>query len=477
MGRYIPPALRKKQQDASSQLPGAPEQTTASPNDDNNLRSLASLSISDNAKKQNDTLHYTLDEVHEHFRPPSAVMDPTVQFRPCPPSSLNNSLDLPLALAYVMLFPGANPRWSDENVVFAKSNLELLPGLHGLVTRCWTDGRGLRKSHKGQVLERGDHWRVESAHEQAQRVTPEVTAPNSAASDLSQPSSDSSSQAHPLVDYISDDDIETTTAPPDEDLKPTDVSSRLIPVFQQTRRGWRTVEFLGYYQLQKITYVRPHSRALVRMLETKFTGNVTPSQTGPKTGRNPRLAEEELQANAGAVELNVSADGPTAEGTIEPAASSISQGKGRRKGRNDNAEGPAQRSGEAWSKSLSVPWAKIKLIAPPKGRAKDVASDFIQAKEERSKEHDFWSTDETVMPPPKIETHPENDGDHFKESRDSFKQRHERGRGRGAYRGGYGYGARGSVNPGQFGGNDLRLESGVREPDATRANVIEGDGI
>ena len=43
-------------------------------------------------------------------------------------STLNNSIEHPEELAYVMLFPDANPRWKSDQIIFAKTNIEFLPG-------------------------------------------------------------------------------------------------------------------------------------------------------------------------------------------------------------------------------------------------------------------------------------------------------------------------------------------------------------
>lgn len=42
-------------------------------------------------------------------------------------STLHAALANPSTLSHILLFPGANPRWHPDKIIFVKSNLDLLP--------------------------------------------------------------------------------------------------------------------------------------------------------------------------------------------------------------------------------------------------------------------------------------------------------------------------------------------------------------
>lgn len=420
MGRYVPPALRKKSAEDSSSAEADKEEST-SPTD-TAARSLASLELSSTPSKASKQDRYTLDEVHDHYRPKAVLDDPDHGFTPCPASSLNNSVDIPDGLAYVMLFPYANPKWDSDSVIYAKSNLELLPGLDGLISRGWTDG-GASSNHPHSRHEKSSSNPTSSPEASSEAATSlmDISEPTSIEPTQvqPQPTSPSTNPPRPLVDYASDDEdshFPTTSSEPlnHDPQTPT----HPIAVFRQLHRGYRTVVFLGYHRLQKITYLRPNSPALIRMLETKFGGTVPDTTDSTKdAGGKHGNADESVQPAHKADE-----NAQTKKASAQP--------------------GPASRTSDAWSRSLAVPWAVIKLAPTP------VSSD-----EPNKEVADFWS-DTAALQPPTIATHAENDHEHYKRSRDEFKVRRawrERG-GRGG-RGGWG-GRGGNM------ARDVRLDEG-----------------
>ena len=447
MPRYVPPALRKKAGDASvdgSQQSNEPQSSESSATAV--ARSLADLELTSESTKPASkalTNRYTLEEVHSHYRLGRSQEDP-LSFALCPRSTLNNSIHLPDDLAYIMLFPGANPNWKTKSTIFAKSNLELLPGLDGAIGRGWTDGGGKRAVEHG----RGAHWRADSTQEPATaqqtdgdaeqpEQSPSVEQPDNGPTNIQDDPSASSvksalsqqshlpkprSEAKPLVDYISDDeeeeDTDTTIADSANFTNTPDAPKpRAIPVFEQKSRGHRTVEFVGFYRMQKVSFLRPRSKALVHMLEVKFGGKLnTGSNDGPPAGGQ---AQGEIPGDGDdktdQPDENSEPVRPDDKSVAAPAKpTKPSFARNRNNKRNMELTGPASRSGEQWSKSLSVPWAVMKMQAIP----------LPQKNEDEEKQEAFWGgNDDEGLKAPVIETFPEKDGDHYKESKDRFKER------------------------------------------------------
>lgn len=136
MSRYIPPALRRKvaQETGPEETSGADASLSAA---DTPTRSLAVLSVTSATSESHQTHPFTLDEIHNFYVPRDDSEDFSNSFNSCSRSSLNNSVGIPNGLAYVLLFPNANPKWDSDCLIYAKSNLWLLPGFDGVVARGW----------------------------------------------------------------------------------------------------------------------------------------------------------------------------------------------------------------------------------------------------------------------------------------------------------------------------------------------------
>lgn len=424
MARYVPPALRRRDDDQEREdaAAGVNDSTTTN-NTDDASRSLEALALSHNKQKYTGALRYTVDEVHEYFRPAYVINNPASSFKPCPPSTLNNSVGHEDELGYIILFPDANPRWESDCIIYAKSNMELLPGMEGLVQRGWTDGGGLKKFKGGKPMDRGRHWRDnkneatndqaaagESATEQAKSGAVEDAGKNSTTTTMPQPSTDAESTAqapmkpthHPLVDYDDEDSEAAPTQPPPHDSMFDVIDHRMIPVFQQVNRSYRSVEFIGYYQMKKVSYLRPRSRALIKMLELKF-GSAAPQSTSNESQTND-------QGNA-------KEEGQSVAGTTEPKEGQSNQPSRPKSGDRHPrlGEGPAMRSTEAWGRSLSVPWVSLqmKLYSRPEPNAED----------KQKEEEDFWNTVSAADKAPSVDVHPEKDGDYYKKAKEDWKAR------------------------------------------------------
>lgn len=107
---YVPPHLRGRNQPASSTVPvpgtaaGAQQRDTTGPG-------------SGVVNKQS----HSLQEIHQYYWPNSEGRNKATSI------SLHASAQNPKDLTYVLLFKDANPRWSEEGIIFVKSNLEVLP--------------------------------------------------------------------------------------------------------------------------------------------------------------------------------------------------------------------------------------------------------------------------------------------------------------------------------------------------------------
>lgn len=65
---------------------------------------------------------FTSIDVVNHFWPGTDALE-----RPDHSKTLHGSAARPDELAFILLFAGANPQWASEQLVYTKSNLELLP--------------------------------------------------------------------------------------------------------------------------------------------------------------------------------------------------------------------------------------------------------------------------------------------------------------------------------------------------------------
>lgn len=221
----------------------------------------------------------TIDEIHEHYG------------STCERSTLNDSKEHPKELSYIILFPGANPRWKPDRIIFAKTNISILPGY---------------KKFKAALDEE-----TKQAASAAEAGTSEKDATNGTTpQDPSQPSNDSANPLQPATpdqpsaaNYVNIE-LENPTAPPAPATAPSDESTptntRPIPVFLDLAFKYtpRKYCFHGYFTPARVDFLKPGSPELVRMLEQKFT---QPSSRGGHRGRGrgqqaPRQRERDPAA-------------------------------------------------------------------------------------------------------------------------------------------------------------------------------------
>ncbi|KAI9653297.1 MAG: hypothetical protein M1831_006132 [Alyxoria varia] len=302
--RYVPPALRDT---STSIISGDQESTACSKNPEvpniNEMepkneamddaapptRSLAELAVSseDNAgnaaaekaegssnaenmkmpptnDRQGRTL-YTIDEVHQHFQKPSHGNE-NAAFDVRPNSTLNNSIAEPNGVGYVVLFPGANPKWDSEKLIYVKSNIDLLPGYKSEpMKKKQLDEANMRANQQEQghvtFSDKAEGKENSPSLEASEVPLPESPAPAAASDDLPDiiPGQDDSS--------FKFNPVEPLVVSGERKGKPI---TEPIPIYAQMGRWNRSFVFVGHYRILDIEFLAPRSPALVLMMDAKW---------------------------------------------------------------------------------------------------------------------------------------------------------------------------------------------------------------
>ena len=269
--RYIPPHLRGTSQDAGS---GSSTNSMPSYPVSSGLRGGDGSRRSFNSKP--DALPedgvYSLEEIKRHFWPQD---DPELTSQRS--KTLHDSAITPGALAYVLLFAGANPRWEKDGIIFTKSSLDLLP----------SDV----PNDTGDVSAPGS-----------------AAAPNVAFKDQSNQSETTSdaSQNKPL-DFDEQQNSKATHTNPIKSATAASGSDtgdhQPIAIFTQLRRPpydpnsttFRSFTFSGYYRLTHLQFLEPHSDELKKMLEQKWATTNTRTGYVKHRQRDPASWNESLK--------------------------------------------------------------------------------------------------------------------------------------------------------------------------------------
>lgn len=194
-GKYVPPGLRK--------------QSLQQPQENDKPK----------PKFQNDDKRVSLKELHDHYWPIKDDLkshDSTNGHN----QTLHGSAEQPGKLTYIILFYNANPRWREDNIIFTKSSLHLLPGYPA-------DG-------ESQIA----HAEEQSNTEASQQ--------------------DCKEEAEAADD--------TFKAAAKESSEPVAVFRELFK-----KPSTRTIVFEGWYQIDKVSFIEPQSQELARMLAQKWT--------------------------------------------------------------------------------------------------------------------------------------------------------------------------------------------------------------
>ena len=203
--RYVPPHVRNKGSSSSGQENSAP--------------------ISKSSKHDEEL--FTPDDIEAHFWPKKFAADDLDQEGEASlRSTLHASEAHPEKLSYVILFKGANPRWFADKIIYAKSNLDLLP---------------VSPDTKENIQSTDTPHNDEITEQLSSKVDPPKSANESKKSDASV-------------------------------LQHSTPISTPIAVFQEIAAPRpRSIRFAGYHTISHLDILQPHSPELIRMLEQKWS--------------------------------------------------------------------------------------------------------------------------------------------------------------------------------------------------------------
>ena len=213
--RYIPPALRRQSvSNGNGEAPPSKPRRPSTFNDDVGLVSA--------------------EEVRNFFWPLSDETDGRFSAAPGISKTLHDAASTPGQLAYLFLFKDANPRWETDKLVYTKSSLEMLPPV-------------------------------------SDQETPTIPHQNPIITDVT-PGDPPETAGTPAADH---DTTNEAATPADGDNAPVHKGDPDAPVaiFKQVHssKQSRSFTFEGWYRIERITYLEPHSLDLGRMLNQKWT--------------------------------------------------------------------------------------------------------------------------------------------------------------------------------------------------------------
>ncbi|KAF1987658.1 hypothetical protein K402DRAFT_392469 [Aulographum hederae CBS 113979] len=193
-----------------------------------------------------DKLKYSVDDINAHYWPHTPP--PLSEDRQS--TTLNASEADPYSLRYLLLFRGANRRWTSDRIIFAKTNLEVLPEVeHDIPT----------PSQKPSIMDAP----IPSSDD-----TASITSSSKEAWKSPSVSENAKKAAKPPVPL---------TGP--------------LTVFEEeyspTTRG--EFHFIGYFRLIRQDRLAPGSPEVVRMLEQKWS--TPPRRSGQVAMVKPRNPE------------------------------------------------------------------------------------------------------------------------------------------------------------------------------------------
>lgn len=252
MPAYVPPALRKKLEVEGQVSP------------QHRAEALPSKS---SPRHQPRKELYSITDVRHHFWPSSSEEIP-------PLSSLNSSAKHPFELTWVLLHRDQNPRWKTDNIVFAKTSLNLLPDYFakkGQAIQEW-EMHNLRTPNEEQLsLLEHSSLNVPSRPDSDQDnhhkfVNPEISSPE-ARKDAE--GVDAPCDAETVAYYPRRRQMQIKSAPAIDWEPSAHPSPPPIAVFEEVR--YKEFRFLGWYAITRVSILAPFSQELVRMLEQKWT--------------------------------------------------------------------------------------------------------------------------------------------------------------------------------------------------------------
>lgn len=274
MPRYVPPSLRSKDAEAA----GASEASKGGSQDaaPSGPRSLTQLESTTPQRP----LH-TIDEIHDNYS------------STCERSTLNDSKTHPKELSYIILFPGANPRWKPDRIIFAKTNINILPGYDKFKTAL--DEETKQAAADAEAGSSAKDAVIGNSQPDSSPATADDSNPLAAAAAKPPSSTD-----HVNVE-LEDPSTPGATAPALSD-QPVTYSTRPIPIFLDLAFKYTTRKycFHGYFTPARVDFLKPGSPELVRMLEQKFTQPSSGRGGGYNRGRGGRQAPKQRERDPAA---------------------------------------------------------------------------------------------------------------------------------------------------------------------------------
>lgn len=227
--RYLPPHLRRQTADSTT-----PHST---PEDGPVRRRLSELKVSEDRSSR--SLH-TLEEINHHYG--STLIH----------STLHDSASDPGELGFVILFRNANPRWQSDRIIFAHTNIHILPG--------YSDFKHLLLNEETDRKDKDDSNTDEKTQSSLEVESISTTSPSPEETPLSNAPQQAIS---PQKEHARSNDQQTI----EQNSK-----SKIIPIFMEIGkgRGPRNLTFHGYFHLANVDFLKPESPELVRMLQQKW---------------------------------------------------------------------------------------------------------------------------------------------------------------------------------------------------------------
>jgi hypothetical protein len=229
-GRYLPPALRNKQQQLPQSVSASVD--TSSP----------SKKIGDEKRPGNGI--YSLREIYAHFW--NEDDQDGEKLRSDHNTTLHSSSEN-TGLAWALLFHDANPQWESNRIIFVKSSLHILPDIQrsNALEQAENEDDGERAAqddNEDVSLGLGLSTAMQSAKEEVEGAAA-LTTPGHAA-----PIREGPPVSHP----------------------PFAIFAEQTPHLQGKGRDARCFKFIGWHKIARMEILLPKSEALVRMLTKKW---------------------------------------------------------------------------------------------------------------------------------------------------------------------------------------------------------------
>ncbi|ETS77823.1 hypothetical protein PFICI_09885 [Pestalotiopsis fici W106-1] len=249
-------------------------------------------------------------------------------------TTLHASKSRPNELVYVFLFDGANPRWDGDKIIFAKSNLGLLPEVteHVVKHGPWDVSAEYRKSRSEEEALPEDSDSDDATEQQYMANTDDAPASKQFSGPLEGTNKNSSQPPAPNSPSIVAASTIYSDRPPElPSIPPIDYNPRPhepIAVFQDVRGSAKFV-FDGWYNISRVNIIAPRSAELVRLQSQKWErrdrfGNLKPmTKTRETSAWKSSLRHQWAVIKFEKLGPEVAPPPPSIEKRKEPASSSV----------------------------------------------------------------------------------------------------------------------------------------------------------